>query len=688
MNADTGSCEWFCENEKAEKLFSHPHIDGNRILAVCVYLPKQKKIWRCSANILKTQKSKSRFFFSIFSQLAVQLAAIWRTDIVTSLTSARKCRKQKKRINFQHAHKICRDLLILIISSCFPFHLLPCWNRCKSGYKGPTCDECELYPGCVHGTCTEKWQCICKEGWGGLFCNQDLQFCTNHKPCHNGGTCSNTGPGSYTCECPPGYRGTDCEIKATDCSINPCLNNGTCSEDNNSGYKCRCEYGWTGRHCETQTVTCATKPCLHGGNCHDTSQGFKCECAAGYGGRNCEMQVQNCNPNPCGNGGKCTSIRGNQYQCQCARGFEGANCEENIDDCHGNPCKNGGTCIDGINQYQCKCMPGFAGAVCDKRVDFCLAKPCANGGSCRNLNNGFECLCRSGFTGTDCSIDIDECQSAPCKNGGTCTNRLNSFECQCPDGYQGVNCDETAVNRLHQASTSSYQEAQIRSPENLSSSQIALIAILSIAVPFIAICGIAVAICMKRKRKREQDKDDAEARKQNEQNASHITHLHQHHHNSIVAVKRSSNSAMALDNSATHHMIKNTWDKSINNMTNSISMDDGCNLNASMYGTMSNFSDNTSSSGANTSVLDAYQSQIVPESLQRAKSQKQLNTDPAVVNRASLIMHRHPPAKELALDKRISVLAEASHSWSGNNNNNNHANTSRLLSDRCSPPHI
>lgn len=140
---------------------------------------------------------------------------------------------------------------------------------------------------------------------------------------------------------------------------------------------------------------------------------------------------------------------------------------------------------------------------------------------------------------------------------------------------------------------------------------------------------------------------------------------------------------MALDNS-THHMIKNTWDKSINNMTNSISMDDGC-MNTSVYGTMSNFSDNIMSSGANTSQVllgaDAYQSQIVPESLQRAKSQKQLNTDPAVVNRASQIMHRQQPAKELALDKRISVLTEAA-SWSGNN----HSNT-RIL-DRCSPPHI
>lgn len=142
-------------------------------------------------------------------------------------------------------------------------------NRCKAGWKGPNCDECEVYPGCVHGYCVKKWDCICKEGWGGLFCNQDLNFCTNHKPCHNGGTCTNTGQGSYTCKCPPGYTGVDCEVKIKDCTANPCLNNATCL-DTIDGYKCECNYGWTGKHCETQTITCASKPCLFGGMCHDS----------------------------------------------------------------------------------------------------------------------------------------------------------------------------------------------------------------------------------------------------------------------------------------------------------------------------------------------------------------------------------------------------------------------------------
>lgn len=100
--------------------------------------------------------------------------------------------------------------------------------RCHSGWKGRLCDECERYPGCLHGTCQKPWDCLCNEGWGGLFCNQDLNYCTNHKPCRHGGTCFNTGQGSYTCSCPPGFAGTDCERELDDCAHHPCLNGGTC----------------------------------------------------------------------------------------------------------------------------------------------------------------------------------------------------------------------------------------------------------------------------------------------------------------------------------------------------------------------------------------------------------------------------------------------------------------------------
>lgn len=57
----------------------------------------------------------------------------------------------------------------------------------------------------------------------------DLNYCTHHKPCMNGATCSNTGQGSYTCSCRPGYTGASCEMEVNECAGNPCRNGGSCT---------------------------------------------------------------------------------------------------------------------------------------------------------------------------------------------------------------------------------------------------------------------------------------------------------------------------------------------------------------------------------------------------------------------------------------------------------------------------
>lgn len=51
----------------------------------------------------------------------------------------------------------------------------PCplaFPRCSYGWQGRFCDECVPYPGCVHGSCVEPWQCNCETNWGGLLCNK------------------------------------------------------------------------------------------------------------------------------------------------------------------------------------------------------------------------------------------------------------------------------------------------------------------------------------------------------------------------------------------------------------------------------------------------------------------------------------------------------------------------------------
>ena len=62
-----------------------------------------------------------------------------------------------------------------------------------------------------------------------LFLSTDLNYCTHHKPCKNDATCTNTGQGSYTCECAAGFTGTNCEIEVDDCQQQPCFNGGTCT---------------------------------------------------------------------------------------------------------------------------------------------------------------------------------------------------------------------------------------------------------------------------------------------------------------------------------------------------------------------------------------------------------------------------------------------------------------------------
>lgn len=42
--------------------------------------------------------------------------------------------------------------------------------RCRLGWAGETCKECQVLPGCQHGYCTKPLECRCKEGWTGILC--------------------------------------------------------------------------------------------------------------------------------------------------------------------------------------------------------------------------------------------------------------------------------------------------------------------------------------------------------------------------------------------------------------------------------------------------------------------------------------------------------------------------------------
>ncbi len=69
-------------------------------------------------------------------------------------------------------------------------------------------------------------------------------------------------------------------------------NNGVCLQPALGSYTCTCPCGFTGRNCETRIFFCAqnTTYCTNGGTCLESSPcSVQCLCPSGYYGINCEI---------------------------------------------------------------------------------------------------------------------------------------------------------------------------------------------------------------------------------------------------------------------------------------------------------------------------------------------------------------------------------------------------------------
>ncbi|XP_053395851.1 sushi, von Willebrand factor type A, EGF and pentraxin domain-containing protein 1-like [Mercenaria mercenaria] len=296
--------------------------------------------------------------------------------------------------------------------------LQPCWP-CPIGTYQPkggksSCIKCPANSDTAQTASTQISQCEFEqsdgpqnieafEAFGGQ--QQEIGFddCLKGE-CLNGATCKSELFG-FECICAEGYKGVYCQDEVDECSGNPCQNGGTCT-DRVADYECTCLSGFTGKKCETNIDDCLGKPCDNGGTCIDEIEGFTCSCANGFEGPFCEVNIDECKSAPCMNGGTCKDkVAG--YDCKCPKGIKGEQCEIDEDDCASGPCQNDAKCKDSSGTFKCECEKGFEGDMCDINIDDCASNPCAAGAKCEDLIGSYKCHCPSGTTGPDCTSEID-----------------------------------------------------------------------------------------------------------------------------------------------------------------------------------------------------------------------------------------------------------------------------------------
>uniref|UniRef100_A0AAV2JQ16 Neurocan core protein n=1 Tax=Knipowitschia caucasica TaxID=637954 RepID=A0AAV2JQ16_KNICA len=77
------------------------------------------------------------------------------------------------------------------------------------------------------------------------------------------------------------------------CVTDPCLHGGKCLPQG-TGYSCYCPQGFTGENCEIDVDDCQSEPCENGGTCVDKIDSFACLCLPSYGGDTCEKDIEGC----------------------------------------------------------------------------------------------------------------------------------------------------------------------------------------------------------------------------------------------------------------------------------------------------------------------------------------------------------------------------------------------------------
>ncbi|XP_060694596.1 protein kinase C-binding protein NELL1-like isoform X3 [Hemiscyllium ocellatum] len=319
----------------------------------------------------------------------------------------------------------CRNRTMAIVHETCPS--LDCPLNEQIQPENSCCNVCHGHDFCADGhQCGENsecWNlntraiCVCKNGFapiqGDTAHCEDKDECANGTSyCHANTVCVNL-PGSYRCDCLPGYTRVD---------------DYSCTKRD----ECR-----NGQHsCHEMAI------------CMNTVRGHRCICKPGYVGNGtiCRAFCEE----GCRNGGSCVGPQ----MCACPPGFTGRGCQIDIDECASgiHSCWNDSVCVNLDGGFDCRCPIGEHctgdcphdeglkrnGQVWTLREDRCSVCSCQDGNIfCRRI----VCDCRTPNVDLFCCSECDTRVTSQClhqnghlvyRSGDIWT--YNCQQCRCLQG--------------------------------------------------------------------------------------------------------------------------------------------------------------------------------------------------------------------------------------------------------------
>ncbi|XP_050777431.1 nectin-3-like, partial [Gopherus flavomarginatus] len=191
-------------------------------------------------------------------------------------------------------------------------------------------ESCHSFPGFLGLDCSRacpglcsgngqysKGRCLCFSGWKSTECDVPATQCTDLQ-CGGRGICI-----MGSCACNSGYKGENCE--EADCLDPACSSHGVCVHG-----RCHCNPEWCGSNCEMLKTMCPDQCSGHGMYLQESDT---CTCDPNWTGVDCSNEI--C-PVDCGSHGVCMG-----GTCHCEKGWTGPACNQRA---YHPRCAEHGTC--------------------------------------------------------------------------------------------------------------------------------------------------------------------------------------------------------------------------------------------------------------------------------------------------------------------------------------------------------